>query len=150
MHNSFIFRLYSSKLFFLLNLELNFSLYGLLCTAKLLDLLIAQRVIVDARFLFVGQVVLHGLQQPVLEIYVELVFKRVPPVIFLGQIAHRFFEVVLEEALGDIQALELAHCLHLLLALHPGVLKSLVLDFDAGDLSLHFLLPDHIFDLLSL
>lgn len=100
--------------------------------------------------MFVSKVRGNRIEEPLLEVDVKLIFKRVSPVVFIGQELHALLEIVGEALLGDVETLKLVHGLNLLLALDPGVLKSLVLDFDSLDLFLDFLLPFRILNLSSL
>ena len=80
----------------------------------------------------------------------QLVLKRITPVAVLSQVPQSAFKTTLEEVLGHAEALQLVHCLHLLVALTPGLLEHLVLVLDALDLALDFFLPAIVLAHLSL
>jgi hypothetical protein len=71
-------------------------------------------------------------------------------VVVLGQELETAQEVVPQETLGHIEALDLLHGLELLLPLDPGVLKGLVLLLDAVDFLLDLGLPLSVLDLSAL
>lgn len=150
MDDAPLFALDHPEFFLLLNFKLNLALDGLLGLGDDGQLVVANLIVLGAGLLLVGQVVLDGGDEPLLEVDVELVLEGVPPVVLVGQEFHALDEVVGQEALGDVEALELAHGLDLLLALDLGVLEHFVLDLDAGDFALDLLLPLGVLDLAAL
>ena len=102
------------------------------------------------RLNFVLDVGCYRVENPLFEIDVELILEGVTPVVFVSQKLHARFEIVRQEVLSNMHALQLVHGLLLLLPLHPSVLKSLVLDLDPLNLLLDFLLPVTIINLSSL
>lgn len=71
----------------------------------------------------------------------QLVLKSASPEVVLSQVLHSVNEAVAQEALGDVQALELMHCLELLFSTHSGLVQDLVLLLDPLNLALDLVLP---------
>ena len=61
--------------------------------------------------------------------------------IFVCQKLHALFEVIVQEILGHVEALQFVHGFDLLLPLHASVFQSLVLYLDAADFLLDLVLP---------
>jgi len=86
----------------------------------------------------------------VLERNRKLVFETVAPVRVFGEEFHGVVEGTLQEVLRHLEALQLVHGLHLLLALGASDVQRLVLLLDAGDFMFHFLHPLVVSLLLTL
>lgn len=71
----------------------------------------------------------------------QLVLKSASPEVVLSQVLHSVHEAVAQEALGDVQALELVHGLELLFSAHSGLVQDLVLLLDPLNLALDLVLP---------
>lgn len=71
----------------------------------------------------------------------QLVLKSASPEVVLSQVLHAVHEAVAQEALGDVQALELVHSLELLFSAHSCLVQDLVLLLYPLNLALDLVLP---------
>ena len=83
----------------------------------------------------------HLLQQPVLVVHLQLILELRPPMMLSVEGFHSVKEGVRQVILGDRDALYLLEGACLLLSAGSRILERLIFGFDAGDLSLNFLLP---------
>jgi hypothetical protein len=150
VHHSLVLGLYCSGLLSLLETEADSSLDGVLLGADARELLGANPVLENLRLLLVGQVLRNLIVHPVLQVHVQLILEGVPPMILVRQLLHALLEVRRQEALGDVEALQLLNSIELLLSLLPRIFEGLVLLLYPLYFSLDFLGPLCLFGLAPL
>lgn len=150
MHYSLVLGLYCSRLLSLLEAEADSSLDWVLLGADARELLCANSILENLRLLLVGQVLRNLIVHPVLQVHVQLILEGVPPMILVRQLLHTLLEVRRQEALGDVEALELLNSVELLLSLLPCIFEGLILLLYPLYFSFDFLGPLCLFSLAPL
>ena len=117
----------------------------LLFEADRLQLLVADSILELCRLGLVLQVLSDGTVNPVFVVNVQLIMEGIPPVIVSSQLLETLFEIVGQEALGDVHALQLLKGSPLLPSFVPGILPVLILDLDSHHFFFDFVLPLRIF-----
>ena len=149
MDNSLVFTFNHSEFLLLLEVELNLSLDWVLGTTDLSQLIIALLVVKSVCLLFVFELVTDGVHHPFFEVDIQLILESFPPVVLFSKESHTLLKVGRQEVLGNIETLKFVHSFYLLLSLHAGVFKCLILNFDPLNFSFDFLLPIAVFDLTA-
>ena len=125
------------------------SLDGVFLCTDLPELVSTDAVFEIGRLSFINKIISDRVVHPVLEVDIKLVFEGVPPMLVVSQMLYRFLEISAQKVLGNVETLELLHCLDLLHPPLPSIFQSLVLLLDPFNFAFHLLLPVSIFELAT-
>ena len=141
VHETFVFGLDDTALLALIQPVLHRVLDRDLFLADGRELLLADVILLGLGLLLVLKIARDSAIDPVFEVTVQLILERVLPMLLLGKMLDAVHEVVGEESLRQVEALQLLDRLELLLSLHASRVKRLILEPDALNFLDHFLLP---------
>jgi len=97
MHNSFVFRLNLSWFFFLFKIEFDGFLNGIFFFANDRNLGITYSIFKILRSSFISKILGDRVIKPIFEIDIKLVIESISPMIFVCQILHALFKIILQE-----------------------------------------------------